>query len=349
MEIKLLSLFSGYGGAEFALKKANIPFGCVGFSEINKSAIVCYQQNHTGKYLGDITKINPEDVKDANVYTGGFPCQDLSISGKRDLSRGRSSLFNEIIRLAKANKPKYMVLENVTGILSMKYPTYGTYHNYVVNELKRIGYGVAWKVLNTKDYGIPQNRERVFYVCKYGDWDFMEFTFPEKETLKLKLVNLLESESDIKKYDNPDYFYITKKQLAAMKKHADRRARNLGSQINRDVAVCLTCGGDKRHLYDSNIIVHNLAPRCGDPKKGGQGHLQRDDNISYCLDTGKSEYIEYNGVSRILTPKERFRLMGFINDEINIDGLSYTACNNLSGNGWDINLVSKIMKRLFKS
>ena len=131
--IKLFEMFAGYGGASFSLKKAGVDFECVGYSEIDKYAIQCYEQNHKymklkneGKFgisqtihhmnYGDCSKINTQDLPDFDLLTGGFPCQDVSIAGKRDLDKGRTNLYQEILRIARDKKPKYILLENVKGL-----------------------------------------------------------------------------------------------------------------------------------------------------------------------------------------------------------------------------------------
>ena len=350
MKIKHLCLFSGTGGPRIALNRIEyLKVETIGYSDIEKSAIDFHKLNHPQtKLLGDVTKIDETELEDFDLLTGGFPCQSFSIAGKREgfAAQDKGNLFFNIIRIAKHKKPKYMLLENVRGLTNHDN---GETLNIVVRELKKIGYGVAYKILNSKDYGTPQNRERIWFACKLGGWDFLEFNFPYKEKLDITMLNILESEEDIKKYDNSDYFYLTDKQLKATNIKAQIRGRNLQAQINRAVACCLTTGGDKRHIHDGNIIIHNLAPRSGDPKQGGTGHLSRDDGISYCLDTSKTEFIESANINpRVLTPKERFRLMGFKDSEYNIDGLSYTAINNLTGNGWDINVAEKIFRQMFK-
>jgi DNA (cytosine-5)-methyltransferase 1 len=98
-KIKLFSMFSGFGGGEFALQKAGIPFECIGISEIDKFAIQCYNQNFPNiKNYGDCIKINPNELPNFDLLTGGFPCQDVSIAGKRDLSKGRTNLYQEILK-----------------------------------------------------------------------------------------------------------------------------------------------------------------------------------------------------------------------------------------------------------
>ena len=111
--IKVFSMFAGYGGDLFALQKANIPYKLIGYSEIDKFAIRCHNQNHHGKNYGDCTKINPNKLPNFDLLTAGFPCVDASICGKRDITKGRTMLFTEIIRILKVKTPKYLLLENV--------------------------------------------------------------------------------------------------------------------------------------------------------------------------------------------------------------------------------------------
>ena len=216
--IKLFEMFAGYGGASFALKKANINFECVGYSEIDKYAIKCYEQNHLdikrcpdsdGKEstayerlninYGDCTKINPNDLPDFDLLTAGFPCQSFSVAGKGLGEQDtRGTLFHEIIRIAEVKKPRYMLLENVKGLITKKHKA--TFQK-ILSELDRIGYDVKWNMLNSKNYGIPQNRERIFFVCKlrtkYGlNW---QFSFPDKEELKIFIKDILENKVE-KKY-----------------------------------------------------------------------------------------------------------------------------------------------------
>ena len=197
--IKLFEMFAGYGGASFGLKKAGIDFECVGTSEIDNHAMQCYSQNHKGYHYGDCSKIDTKDLPDFDLLTGGFPCQDVSIAGNRDLSKGRTNLYSEILRIAEDKKPKYILLENVKGLLSVEINERKLVHK-IVADLQKLGYGVVWKVLDSKDYGIPQSRERIWFVCKLGGWNFMEFMFPNKEELKILLKDILEEEVDAKYY-----------------------------------------------------------------------------------------------------------------------------------------------------
>jgi len=173
--IKVFEMFAGYGGASFALKKAGIDHEVVGFSEIDKYAIQCYNQNHYNLIIdenydchdrlfipnfGDCTKINPYELPDFDLLTGGFSCQPYSIAGKgKGLEDLRGEVIYDVLRIVAAKRPKYILLENVKGLLTKKHRDVLV---MILIELSKLGYKVDIKLLNSKDYGIPQNRERVF-------------------------------------------------------------------------------------------------------------------------------------------------------------------------------------------
>jgi DNA (cytosine-5)-methyltransferase 1 len=138
-------------------------FKTIGFSEIDKyaSAVLKYHWPNTKNY-GDITKINWSEVPDFDLLTGGSPCQDLSIAGKRaGLAGRRSGLFYEYMRAVREKRPKYFIWENVKGALSS---SNGMDFTIVINEMAEAGYSLWWQVLNAKDFGVPQNRERIFVI-----------------------------------------------------------------------------------------------------------------------------------------------------------------------------------------
>ena len=199
--MKLFSLFSGIGGPEKALKRLGIEYELVGYSEIDKYASKSYSVVHDEpeiKNYWDITKINEKELPDFDLMTWGFPCQDISIAGKQaGIHEGtRSGLYYDGLRILKEKKPKYSLIENVKALTSKKFKD--TFES-ILDDLDKAGYNNYWQVLDAKDYGIPQHRERVFIVSIRKDID-QEFKFPEKEELKLKLKDLLEEEVEEKYY-----------------------------------------------------------------------------------------------------------------------------------------------------
>ena len=152
------------GGFRLGLEMAG--HECVGHVEIDKYAHKSYVAMHKPKeeeyYADDIRNVKPEDLPDFDILTGGFPCQSFSIAGKRGgFTDTRGTLFFEIMRIASIRKPKYLFLENVKGLLSHDGgKTFGT----ILSTLWECGYDAEWQVCNSKNYGVPQNRERVFII-----------------------------------------------------------------------------------------------------------------------------------------------------------------------------------------
>ena len=161
--MNMLDLFSGIGGFSLAAQRAGFKIEKHYASEVDKYAKWIYRyQFPESIQLGDITKIGNEHGK-IDIITGGFPCQSFSIAGKRKgFDDTRGTLFFEIKRLAGFYKPKYMVLENVKGLLNHDR---GNTIRVILDELRRLNYAVQLMVLNTVDAGIPQNRERCFFIC----------------------------------------------------------------------------------------------------------------------------------------------------------------------------------------
>src|SRR5699024_4392159 len=222
---KYASLFSGIGGFESALN----PLGgeCVFASEFDKFAQQSYTALYGNEHLhGDITEIDAKDVPDHDVLVGGFPCQAFSVAGKRGgFEDARGTLFFHMARIAKEKQPKVIVAENVKGLVRHdKGKTLDT----IVKTLNQIGYRVDFEVLNSKYFGVPQNRERIFIVgvredlvenedwsnvkgntivpkgkrriSGYDDVKTFNFNWPENDTVTKRLVDVLEETVDEKYY-----------------------------------------------------------------------------------------------------------------------------------------------------
>lgn len=160
MRMKYLSLFSGIGGFDLGIgKRAQ----CVGYSEIDKFANQVYKKHFKDhKNYGDIKKIYAGKLPNFDLLVGGFPCQTFSIAGKRaGLDDPRGKLFFEIARIIEQKQPRLLLFENVAGLLSHNQG--GTFAKFIAT-LDVLGYHVEWQSLNSKNYGVPQNRERVFIV-----------------------------------------------------------------------------------------------------------------------------------------------------------------------------------------
>lgn len=197
--IKLLELFGGIGACSKALERLGIGYEIVDYVEIDKYAVKSFNAIHGTKY-------EPQDIRnwdkdiEVDLIMHGSPCQDFSLAGLNkggDKGSGtRSSLMYETIRIVEKLKPKYVIWENVKNLLSKKHR-----HNFdaYLETMEQLGYKNYYQVLNAKDYGIPQNRERVFTISIRKDINKV-FTFPQKQELKLKLKDMLEDEVDDKYY-----------------------------------------------------------------------------------------------------------------------------------------------------
>lgn len=206
--IKILSLFSGIGAFEKALLNLNIKYQLINYCEIDKFASCAYSaiyQVSENLNLGDINNIEPLKLKDFDLVTHGSPCQDFSIAGKgkggEPGSGTRSSLMWHTVNIISNKMPKYVIWENVKGVLSSKHrPTFDKY----LKELNSLGYNNYYKVLNARDYGIPQNRERIFVISIRKDID-KGFTFPE--VIGEKKV------SEFLQYNVSDKYYCSNKRI----------------------------------------------------------------------------------------------------------------------------------------
>lgn len=204
--LNVLSLFSGIGAFEKALDNLGIPYNLLAYCEIDKYASKAYSLIHDvpeEKNLKDVTKVDILDIlDDVDLITYGFPCQDISNAGKQkgftdeNGERTRSGLFFEALRIIEDYNPKFAIAENVKALTSKKF---SEEFRIVLESLEEAGYNNYWQVLNAKDYGIPQNRERVFIVSIRKDID-KGFTFPDPIPLELRLKDLLEDDVDEKYY-----------------------------------------------------------------------------------------------------------------------------------------------------
>lgn len=199
--LRLIELFAGIGSQTQALTNIGVPHAVVGISEIDKYAIQSYKAMH-GEVtnFGDIREI--KSLPDADLWKYSFPCQDISVAGKgAGIKEGtRSGLLFEVERLLitaseNGNLPKYLLLENVKNLVSKKFKADFDRWLYFLSSL---GYMNYWQILNAKDYGIPQNRERVFCVSIRGE--HKPFKFPEKRELKLRLRDMIDAVVDEKYY-----------------------------------------------------------------------------------------------------------------------------------------------------
>ena len=286
--MKVLSLFSGIGAFEKALANLNVPHELVGYCEIDKYASKSYSAIHgvpESMNLGDITKVDEKQLpKDIDLITYGFPCQDISIAGKQkglideEGKQTRSGLFFEALRIIDETQPRVAIAENVKNLTGKRF---AEQFKKVLDSLEQAGYNNYWKVLNLKDFGIPQNRERVFIVSIRKDIDNGTFTFPNGFPLKLRLKDMLEAEVDEK-------YYLSKKMVDYVT--ADVEGCGFGGDINPEIARTLTSTMTKMHHagidnYVSDAMVRQIGNCCLTKTRDNpnQGRIYDTDGLSPAL------------------------------------------------------------------
>ena len=311
-KLKVFEAFAGYGGASYGLKRSKIEFEVVGFSEIDKFASEFYQKNHPKTYnYGDITKIEPNKIPDFDIFTGGFPCQPFSQVGMglgEDDTRG--TLFHDIIRICKVKKPKHILLENVKGLKTIKH---GSTLKTIVSKLTKLGYDVVTEVMNSKNFGIPQNRERVWIYAYHGILPLSFNLSPPTKKLKNFFKDFLDKKPDESLFKNQKQIKRLKELYSLNFKVTDPSCADLYNKNIRSDGISITI-----------LEPHHNKMRVVHPSIGSKLRVRK-----YSIN-------------------EHFRFMGFKNEKINLCNQSYQQLCKMLANGWDVNLTSLIFQNIFK-
>ena len=277
--IKVLSLFSGIGAFERACCRIGLDWELVNYCEIDRWASLSYSmvnQCSESLNLRDVRTVTAETVRDRQVdlITYGFPCQDISIAGKQqgfvnDSGEStRSGLFFEALRIIKELRPRYAIAENVKALTSQKFKNeFAT----VLSSLEETGYKNYWRVLNAKDYGIPQNRERVFIVSIRRDVDEGDFQFPDKEPLMFRLRDMLEPAESV-----DEKYYLSTERKGVRRLIAELEARYrlpVAARIGETPALCqignIAKDPNREHIQDRIYDPSGLAPTLNTVGGGG--------------------------------------------------------------------------------
>ena len=352
--IKVLELFAGIGACSKALERLGIEHEIVDAVEIDKYAIKAFNAiHHTNFEPQDITKWD----KDINVdlIMHGSPCQDFSVAGRQaggdEGSGTRSSLMYETLRIVEKLRPKYVIWENVKNILSKRHV-----HNWdmYAERMEELGYVNYCDVLNAKDYGIPQNRERVFTVSVYAGDGILEYDFrtPEKIPLEKRLKDFLEKDVDEKYYLSEEKLQMIGKWKCYEKplEHMLEDDSIVGTLTTRSGAEC---GGMKIYVNNKKgyDIAHNgdaidFSYPSSKTRRGRVGH-----GVCQTLPTQCTQGVMDNYIVRKLTPRECFRLMGF--DDKDFDAcvaanISNAQLYKIAGNSIVVNVLEAILTNLLK-
>ena len=376
--LKVGTDFSGIGSPEEALtelkKEGFLDFESEFSCEIDKYARLSHKELHDSKvFYEDITTRNHSEVSQLDLYVAGFPCQAFSIAGKQlGFEDVRGTLFFNVAEFIKTNQPKAFILENVKGLVSHDY---GRTFQTIIDLLSNgggtvngqmsldycgdgLGYHVHYKVLNTKEHGVPQNRERIFIV---GFKESRDYGFPVKEPLKLNLKDLLQEEVDEK-------FFLSDKAIAKCIRHP--RAIGFKDPEEYNIAGCVIAGynklpGDGLYLkVKSNTKKGFEEAKEGDSinysvptSKTRRGRVGK--QVAQTLDTGCNQGVVIGAMRgrnpkdpkiRRLTPLECWRLQGFSDEsfrkaqKVNSDTQLYKQ----AGNSITVDVIKKIIKNIYK-
>ena len=320
MKYRAIDLFAGIGGIRLGFSAAfgkDIETNYV--CEWDEAAQKTYKANFNDKFeiAGDITQVKVEDIPPFDICCAGFPCVAFSLAGKRmgfqDLYKGQSRgiLFMDVVRICEYHKPKVIFCENVKNLVD-----HDKGHTFkVIREaFESLGYTVLYKVLNSKDFGVPQNRERIYIVCFRNDIDCRTFEFPIGTGEKITIRDILEDAPISPKY------YLSDVYVDTLKRHKERHAakgNGFGYEIrNLDgISGTIVCGGMGR---ERNLIIdereHSMVPVT---------HIKGEIN---------KENI------RKMTPREWARLQGFP-DTYKLE-LSDTHLYKQFGNSVTVNVIS---------
>lgn len=295
MSIRAIDLFAGIGGIRLGFENAFEPdeqVDTVFVSEWDKWAAGTYADNFPtpSEIAGDITKIDAADIPAFDVCLAGFPCQAFSFAGQKKgfaddyKGQSRGTLFAEVVRICDYHKPKVILCENVKGLVRHDK---GKTFEVIKGAFKEIGYKVYTQVLNSKDYGVPQNRERIYIVCFRDDIAPDEFEFPSPTPNDLTIADILE-DAPI-----PSKYYLSERYLEVLREHKARhQAAGHGfGYIVRDldgISGAIVCGGMGR---EGNLIKDSR-PHSMTPTTNISGEINKED-------------------IRKMTPREWARLQGF--------------------------------------
>ncbi|MCI5606942.1 MAG: DNA cytosine methyltransferase [Treponema sp.] len=314
----VIDLFCGIGGFSYGFEMTD-KFEVVSAADIWNVAINTYKKNHKNEnvelLLQDLTQLESEHwnkyENKVDVIIAGPPCQGFSMSGKRDVKDKRNSLFEEVIRITDVVHPKYVVIENVVGLLSMKNDQGDDIRQLIYDEFKRIGYKVNHKILNAADYGVPQARKRVIFIASKN----LPLTFPKEKYCVEDYVTVGDALGNVDP-DGDNYLEPKTEYQTLMQGHTNIIENHIRRQSNELVTKRMSYipqGGNWKDIpaeLGTGGGVHSNAYKRLDPKKP-----------SVTIKHAAKAMIIHPDRNRILTVRECARLQSF-NDDFVLTGSS---------------------------
>jgi len=330
---------------------------CIGYSEIDKYATQIYQSHFPEhKNYGDITKINENELPEFDLIVGGFPCQSFSIAGKRGgFNDTRGTLFFDIARIIKVKQPRLLLLENVKGLLSHdEGRTFAT----IISTLDELGYDIQWQVLNSKNFGVPQNRERVFIVGHLRGTSRPE-VFPIGQDgggiVERQSIISGEIQADRENGNKPNSDSKVLEDGKDRPIHQLNQPKHNNDRVYGTDGISPTLNTMQGGLRQSFVAIPEATKKGYAEARVGQSinlavpnsktRRGRVSDVAQTLDTGMQQHtLTPNMKIRRLTPTECERLQGFPDDWT--EGVSDTQRYKTLGNAVTVNVIKAIMESL---
>ena len=338
--MKYIELFAGIGGFRKGLEQASDKYVCVWANEWDKYAGQIYKKHFKEIDQRDITKVSTSEIPDHDLLVGGFPCQAFSIAGKRrGFDDTRGTLFFEIARILQDKQPKYFILENVKGLLSHNN---GNTFRTIISTLTELGYDLQWQVVNSKNFGVPQNRERVFIVGHLRGQPRPEiFPIRESNAVSNEKSNECATESEIAQTLTATYSKGGKgSQIQQI------IGGSQGSRVYKTNGISCSLTSSAGGFGSKTGLYATLTPNRVNKRQNGR-RFKEDGEPSFTL-TSQDVHGVFDGYKiRRLTPVECERLQGFPDGWT--EGVSDTQRYKCLGNAVTVNVVEYIARKLIQN
>lgn len=320
-KLRVLSLFSGIGAFEKALANIGVEYDLVNYCEFDKYASKAYSLIHNvseSLNLGDITKVDENNLSECDLITYGFPCQSFSVQGKKlgfkDKEKG--GLFFETMRVASKLKPKYLIAENVKNLVGHDN---GNTFSTILNTLNDLGYNNYYKTLNSVDFGVPHRRERIFIISIRKDLDNNKFEFPSGQKLNKTVRDVVDSSCKNRHIKDSLRPYLNKQY------HKEFKSKD---------GLIKVFDGVSQGYFTSSF---------------SQNRIYSIDGVSPTLTTGYDSPVFYE-INGLLNGKERLLLQGFTEEDYNNikDVIPERQIAKQAGNSISVNVLEYIFKNLLQ-
>lgn len=318
--IKMLELFGGIGSPRKALENLGVEYKSIDYVEKMPYAVEAYNQMFDNSYKPQLVESWNNHV---DILVHGSPCQDWSNNGNNDVTTGRSILYErtlEIIKYELHPRPRVVIWENVVGLISKRHVKH---FNAYVSEMENMGYTNSYEVLNSNDFNVPQNRERVFCVSILGD---ERFSFPKGVELKRTLRQYLDFDTDLEEYA------LTENEMSLF--------------FEKDGEMFVRTNNKVGFKRIENFDAINVERPNSTTRRGRVG-----EQMVHTITTSPNQCVYYDGIFRRLSPLENWRLMGYSDEDfhnVSKKDIPKKDLYKLAGNSIVVQVMEAIFAKLLK-